>query len=563
MSARNRELLIMSLAGIVASAAFASAWFAQATEIDYGWLPWAAVLAGVFLVGARRRAADGPGCRPDAPADHRAALRDRPDVRVPPRPGVRAEAARMGRGRRRGLRSRPLLAALRLPDPRALQVSVRGLGDRAADAAVGARARAANQRRQALGGHRPAAVPARRGREDLPRRLPRRVSPRQARGAGPAEPQGRRAARCDLGRRDARPRPDERPRLGAPQLRDLPRDAVRRDGPRLVRRRRPRPVRGRRRAAVRRPRPRPAARDGVARAVDGREGVLRHQRRDGVPPELRLLPAREEPLLDRERRVRRYRDRQRHVPDRRRDAFDPVPRDRLRLLGDRAGARADRRRRRAPLLPRARRPRHARRADRAGRLLEATRRRPQLRVRAADVHHRRRRPAHRPADRHHAAVRLVRRDERRRELRDARAPDARLPPRREARARDESAADTRGVDRDGADRRARRRHDVLADLGAPRARGATGQRDPAGRGVRGTARPDPRPHPDTGEEPRRAAARKDVLLPHLPAGEARRARGRLLDHLAEPGRAGEVAQRHPHRAPIVRSRTSSSSNSTS
>ncbi len=50
MSARNRELLIMSLAGIVASAAFASAWFAQATEIDYGWLPWAAVLAGVFLV---------------------------------------------------------------------------------------------------------------------------------------------------------------------------------------------------------------------------------------------------------------------------------------------------------------------------------------------------------------------------------------------------------------------------------------------------------------------------------------------------------------------------------
>jgi cell division protein FtsW (lipid II flippase) len=50
MSARNRELLIMSLAGLVASVAFASAWFAQATVIDYGWLPWAAVLAGVFLV---------------------------------------------------------------------------------------------------------------------------------------------------------------------------------------------------------------------------------------------------------------------------------------------------------------------------------------------------------------------------------------------------------------------------------------------------------------------------------------------------------------------------------
>jgi cell division protein FtsW (lipid II flippase) len=50
MSARNRELLIMSLAGLVASAAFASAWFAQSTEVDYGWLPWAALLAAVFLV---------------------------------------------------------------------------------------------------------------------------------------------------------------------------------------------------------------------------------------------------------------------------------------------------------------------------------------------------------------------------------------------------------------------------------------------------------------------------------------------------------------------------------
>ena len=64
---------------------------------------------------ARRRAADGPGCRPDAPAAHRAPLRDRPDVRLPARPGVRAEAARLGRGRRRGVRARPVLAALRLP----------------------------------------------------------------------------------------------------------------------------------------------------------------------------------------------------------------------------------------------------------------------------------------------------------------------------------------------------------------------------------------------------------------------------------------------------------------
>ena len=45
------------------------------------------------------------------------------------------------------------------------------------------------------------------------------------------------AAARDLGRGDARARPDERPRLRAPHLRDLSRDAVRGDGPRALRRR--------------------------------------------------------------------------------------------------------------------------------------------------------------------------------------------------------------------------------------------------------------------------------------------------------------------------------------
>ena len=53
---------------------------------------------------------------------------------------------------------------------------------------------------------------------------------------------------------------------------------------------------------------------------------------------------------------------------------------------------------------------------------------PHVRVRAADVHHRRRRPADHPADRDHAAVRLVRRLVRRRELPAARRPAARLRP---------------------------------------------------------------------------------------------------------------------------------------
>ncbi len=49
MSARNRELLTLVLAALVASSAFASAWLADATLVDYGWVPWAAVLGGVFL----------------------------------------------------------------------------------------------------------------------------------------------------------------------------------------------------------------------------------------------------------------------------------------------------------------------------------------------------------------------------------------------------------------------------------------------------------------------------------------------------------------------------------
>ena len=50
MSTRNRELLTLALAGLVASSAFASAWIASSATIDYGWVPWAALLAGVFLV---------------------------------------------------------------------------------------------------------------------------------------------------------------------------------------------------------------------------------------------------------------------------------------------------------------------------------------------------------------------------------------------------------------------------------------------------------------------------------------------------------------------------------
>ena len=49
--------------------------------------------------------------------------------------------------------------------------------------AAAARARNDRQRRAALGAHRPARVPARRAREDLPDHLPRRLSAREAGGA--------------------------------------------------------------------------------------------------------------------------------------------------------------------------------------------------------------------------------------------------------------------------------------------------------------------------------------------------------------------------------------------
>ena len=50
MSARNRELLTLFLAGLVASTAFAAAWIQTTDAIDYGWVPWALLLAGIFAV---------------------------------------------------------------------------------------------------------------------------------------------------------------------------------------------------------------------------------------------------------------------------------------------------------------------------------------------------------------------------------------------------------------------------------------------------------------------------------------------------------------------------------
>ena len=173
---------------------------------------------------------------------------------------------------------------------------------------------------------------------------------------------------------------------------------------------------------------------------------------------------------------------------------------------------------------------HADRPHRAGRLLEAARCGPHVRARAADVHHRRRRPPGRAADGDHAPVRLLRRLVDRRQLRHARPPAARLEPGDGHRGGPGEPADhPRRGPRAGPARGADRGDDVLADVGAAGARRAPGQRDPARGPVRDQARADPvpvaRPRPQQGA----ARRRPHVLLPSLPAGTARRARRRLLD----------------------------------
>ena len=127
------------------------------------------------------------------------------DGDLPARPEQRVPAGALGRDRRRRVRRDALLAAPRLPRARALQVRLRRHGDLPALPAARARDRGVDQRLAALDPLRRAPVPAGRAREDRADRLPRRVPPREARGAGAGKAEGLGAAARDLGRRDARP----------------------------------------------------------------------------------------------------------------------------------------------------------------------------------------------------------------------------------------------------------------------------------------------------------------------------------------------------------------------
>ena len=196
MSARNRELLTLLLAGLVASTAFASAWIADAAQLDQGWLPYAALLGGVFLAGHLVARVIVPDADPTLLplAALLCAIGLTFVYRIAPEDGRR----QLGWVAIGVLAFALVLVWLRY-DYRVLErykyvfgvsaivllmlPSVPGLGR-------------ADQRGQALGERRAAPVPARRDREDLPRHLPRRVPPRQARGARPGPAEGLRAAAC-------------------------------------------------------------------------------------------------------------------------------------------------------------------------------------------------------------------------------------------------------------------------------------------------------------------------------------------------------------------------------
>ena len=195
---------------------------------------------------APRGAGDGAVRRPVPLAARGAADRGRRHRDLPAGAGRRLQAGPVGDHRSRVLRGHPDPAPPRLPARRDLQVPLRPRLARAPRPAGAARDRPDDQRRPTLGQARPASVPARRAREDPADRLPRGLPARQARGARSGSVEGLRAAAPDLGRRDARAPPDERSRERPPPVRDLPRHALHRHRPRLVRGRRARALPARR-----------------------------------------------------------------------------------------------------------------------------------------------------------------------------------------------------------------------------------------------------------------------------------------------------------------------------
>ena len=301
--------LDLCFAGLVASTAFASAWIAGSADDRLRLVPWAGVLAGMFLVAhlvARSTVPDAdPTLLPLAALLCAVGLTS--IYRLDPEDGRSSSS-----GSPSGSPSSSLVLLWLRCDyrhARALQVSLRRLGGRAADAPVRARSRGSGSTASGSG--------SRSGRSSSSRARSRRSS---SSSSSPAYLRDKREALARGRLKDLGPLLAiwGAAMLVLVQTSDLGSALLNfgiflamlyvATGRALVRRRAgwccspAAPA-----APLQLARSRPAARHGVARAVDRREGLLLDQRPARVPPELRLVPARQEPLLDRERRLRRHR----------------------------------------------------------------------------------------------------------------------------------------------------------------------------------------------------------------------------------------------------------------
>ena len=155
VTARNKELLNLGFAAIVASAAFASVSIAGTGLVSARWLGYVGVIFGLYVVAHVVARFTVPYADPTLLplVGLLTALGLTVIYRLGP-DDARRQAV-VGRGRDRRPRRNADLAAVRLSGARALQVHLRDLGRRPAAAAVGPRARAPGQRCPDLGQGRP------------------------------------------------------------------------------------------------------------------------------------------------------------------------------------------------------------------------------------------------------------------------------------------------------------------------------------------------------------------------------------------------------------------------
>ena len=173
-----------------------------------------------------------------------------------------------------------------------------------------------------------------------------------------------------------------------------------------------------------------------------------------------------------------------------------------------------------------------------------------VRLRAPDVHHRRRHPAADPADRDHVAVRVVRRLERRRELRPSGRPIAHLQPREPGDAAvNKQISHGRHCARSCCSplsSSARRTGRPGRTRGSPTARTTRSSSSPSSRSSAGRSTP---PTGDGAREERcEKGGRPDALLPPLPDRPDLLATSSATPRrCAQPHRPRAVVQRLSHR----------------